>query len=96
MRKALLALCSMMFVFTFILSGVCIAETKAKGTLKAVDAAKGTVVFCPEGTKDELSMKADKEMLKGVKAGDKVNVTYDKDTISKMKKMRDVKVPVGC
>lgn len=96
MKKALLTLFTVLFVFTFVVSSAFAAETKASGTVKSVDAAKGTVVFCPAGTTKDIPLKGDKEMLKDIKAGDKVNVSYEKDTLSKIKKARGIKVPVGC
>jgi Cu/Ag efflux protein CusF len=96
MKKALLTLSTVLFVFTFVVTSAFAAEIKATGTVKSVDAAKGTVVFCPAGTDKEIPLKAGKDMLKDVKAGDKVNISYEKDTLSKIKKARGIKVPVGC
>ena len=96
MRKIVLAVVTLLFAFS--VAGVALAaDTKAMGTIKSVDAAKGTMVFCPSGTKEDITMKVDKEMAKTVKAGDKVNIEYSADkTIKTMRKARGGKVPVGC
>lgn len=100
MKRMLLAMVSVFFVVSMFAVGVaCAEEVKAKGTLKSVDAAKGMVVFCPEGTKDEVSIKVTADDVKGMKDGEKVTITYDKgkeNVAKKIKKARDVKVPVGC
>lgn len=97
MRKTVLALVTLLLAVAFTAGVSFAADTKAMGTVKSVDAAKGTIVFCPSGTKEDITMKADKEMLKGVKAGDKVNIEYSADkTVKTMRKARGGKVPVGC
>ncbi len=54
------------------------------GTVKSVDAAKGSVVITCDG-KDE-ALKADKGVdLSKVKAGDKVEYTAEKDMVKTMK-----------
>ncbi len=99
MRKTVLTVVTLFFVFA-LASVSFAADMKAMGTINSVDAAKGTVSICPSGAKETITMKADKEMLKGVKAGDKVNVEYaveGKDKVVKsMRKARGGKVPVGC
>lgn len=69
----------------------------AKGTIKSVDAKAGTVVFCPEGGKDE-TLKADKSVDLGkLKAGDKVEATVDGGMLKGVKAAAAAKkAPVGC
>ena len=76
------------------------AEAK-KGTIKAVDAKAGTVVFCAEGTNTDTTLKADKSVDLGmVKAGDKVEVSIEKDALKGMKAVAapaaKPKAAVGC
>ncbi len=67
-----------------------------KGTIKSVDAKAGTAVFCAEGTTNDVTLKADKAVdLSSLKAGEKVMVTVDKDTLTSVKKARS-KAAVGC
>ncbi len=57
------------------------AESKM-GTIKSVNAAAGTVVFCPEGSTQDITLKADKSVdLSQVKAGEKVNATINKNML---------------
>lgn len=56
-----------------------------KGTIKSVDAKAGTVVFCAEGTTKDTTLKAEKGVdLSKVKAGDKVEVSVEKDMLKHM------------
>ena len=96
MRKFFSLLIVSLFVVSFVATAAfAAAETKA-GTLKAVDAAKGTIEFCPAGSKDSVTLKADKAVVGSFKAKDKVKVTMDGGTASKIVKDRGAKVPVGC
>lgn len=96
MRKFFSLLIVSLFVVSFVATAAfAAAETKA-GTIKSVDAAKGTIVFCPAGTKEDVTLKASKEVMGSFKAKDKVKVTMDAGTASKIVKDRGAKVPVGC
>ncbi len=73
-----------------------------KGTIKSVDAKAGTVVFCPESTNKDVTLKADKSVDLGkVKAGDKVEVSIEKDMLKHVMAAPAgaapaKKAPVGC
>jgi hypothetical protein len=99
MKKILSTVLAVCFVAAFVTAAFA-AETKAAGTIKSVDAAKGTVVFCAEGTKDEIPVKVSADLMKKVKAGEKVTLVYEKkgadNVASKIMKSRGAKVPVGC
>jgi len=84
-----------LFVVSFVATAAFAAETKS-GTIKSLDAAKGTIEFCPAGAKEAVTLKANKEVLGSFKAKDKVKVTYDAGTATKILKDRGAKVPVGC
>jgi hypothetical protein len=94
MKKVLLSLMAVLFVCS-IASAAFAAEMKSQGTLKAVDSAKGTVVFCPKGTTKDINLKASPDVMKGYKAGEKVILTYDNGQVKQVRKMIS-KVPVGC
>ncbi len=95
MKKVLLSLMAALFVCSIVVSGAFAAETKSQGTLKAIDPAKGTVVFCPKGTTKDINLKASADVIKGYKAGEKVIVTYDNGQVKQVRKMITT-VPVGC
>lgn len=87
------------FMFAVSLFSVAFAAEKVKqsGTIKSID--KGVIVFCPAGTKDEIKIKAEAADVKGLKAGDKVKIQYEKgetNVLSRVQPERTVKVPVGC
>ncbi len=73
-----------------------------KGTIKSVDTKTGSVVFCPESTNKDVTLKADKSVdLSKVKAGDKVEVSIEKDTLKHVMTAPAAaapakKAPVGC
>lgn len=70
-----------------------------KGTIKSVDAKAGTIVLTVDGGKDE-TLKAGKGVDLGkVKAGDKVEVMVEKDTVTSIKAAAPAAKPkaaVGC
>jgi opacity protein-like surface antigen len=71
------------------------AADAMKGTIKSVDAQAGTIVFTADGGKDQ-TMHADKTVDLGkVKAGDKVMITVEKDTVMSVKAAK-AKAAVGC
>jgi hypothetical protein len=102
MKKALLLVSALLFAVSLLSIGTTsFAGDKVKetGTMKSMDAKTGDMVFCPKGTKDEVSMKADPADIKGLKAGDKVMVEYEKgkvNTVIRIKKSRTIVVPTGC
>ncbi len=84
MKKAAVILAAMVFVAVMV-SMVFAAEAK-KGTIKGVDTKAGTVVFCPEGTTTDSTLKVDPSVDLGkVKTGDKVEITVDNDTVKEVK-----------
>jgi hypothetical protein len=71
------------------------AADKKKGTIKSVDTKAGTVLFTADGGKDE-TLKADTSVDLGkVKAGEKVEITVENDTVKSLKAAKP-KAPVGC
>jgi hypothetical protein len=96
MKKFFSLLIVSLFVVSFVATAAFAAAETKSGTIKSVDAAKGTMVFCPAGTKDEITLKADKATMGSFKAKDKVKVTMDAGVASKIVKDRGAKVPVGC
>jgi hypothetical protein len=94
MKKFFSMLIVSLFVVSFVATAAfAAAETKA-GTIKSVDAAKGTIVLTCG--KEDVTVKASKEVLGSFKAKDKVKVTMDGGVASKIVKDRGAKVPVGC
>jgi hypothetical protein len=78
--KKIAAVLAVVVLVVSLVSLVFAAETQ-KGTIKSVDAKAGTVVFCAEGGKD-VTLKADKSVdLSKVKAGEKVEVSVEKDML---------------
>jgi len=73
------------------------AETKM-GTIKSVDAKAGTIIFCPEGTTADMTLKADKGVDLGkVKADTKAEIMVEKGTVKEIKEMKaQPKAAVGC
>ncbi len=95
MKKVIAVLVAMVLVVA--LASVVFAAD-AKGTIKSVDTKAGTVVFCPEGGKDE-TLKADKAVLDKVKAGDKVDANVEHGMLMGVKGAAAApakKAPVGC
>ena len=99
MRKFLQLMILSLFIVSFIATAAFAVDLTKTGTLKSIDTKKGTIVFCPDGTKDEIKLKASKKMLKGLQGNEKVSITYDAGkakSITKVKTRSGVKVPVGC
>jgi len=95
MKKVAAVLVVVVMVVSLV-SLVFAAEAK-KGTIKSVDAKNGTVVFCPEGTNNDMTLKADKAVdLSKVKAGEKVEVSVDKDMLKHVMPAAQPKAAVGC
>lgn len=98
MKKIAVVLATAVLVVALV--SLAFASAAKMGTVKSVDAKAGTVVLTMDG-KDE-TLKADKSVDLGkVKAGDKVEVTVEKDTIKSMKAAAAAaapakKAPVGC
>lgn len=95
--KKIVAVLTMVVLVVALGSFVFAAEAK-KGTIKGVDVKAGTVVFCPEGSKDDMTLKADKSVdLNKVKVGDKVEVSVEKDALMSMKTAAaKPKASLGC
>ena len=73
-------------VLVVALGSLAFAAESKKGTIKSVDAKKHTVVFCPEGTTTDMTLKAGKDVdLSKVKAGDKVEASIMKNTLTGVK-----------
>jgi Cu/Ag efflux protein CusF len=84
-------------VLVVAMASMVFAADMKKGSIKGVDAKMGTVVFCPEGTTTEMTLKADKAVdLSKVKVGDKVEVSVEKDMMKSMKPAAKPKAAVGC
>jgi|GEM_PF-1405073 len=90
-------------VMVVAMASMVFAADMQKGTIKSVDAKTGTVVFCAEGTTTDMKLTADKSVDLGkVKAGDKVEVSVEKDMMKSMKAMPAAKpaakpkASVGC
>ena len=81
-------------VLVISLASLVFAGDAKKATIKSVDAKAGTIVLTIDG-KDE-TLKADKAVDLGkVKAGDKVEATVEKDTVTSLKAAKP-KAAVGC
>jgi hypothetical protein len=94
MKKAAAILAVVVLVVSLV--SLAFAAEAMKGTIKSVDAKAGTAVFCAEGTTADVTLKADKGVDLGkVKAGDKVMITVDKDTVTSLKAAK-AKAAVGC
>jgi hypothetical protein len=53
-------------------------EVQVRGMVKAIDLDKGEVVFCPDGTTDEVLIKAGNAGFDGIKAGDRIRIAYER------------------
>ncbi len=85
MKKAAAVLAVLVLVVALCSLAIAAAETKM-GTIKSVDAKKHTVVFCPEGTKTDMHLKAGKGVdLSTIKAGDKVEASIEKKMLTGVK-----------
>jgi cold shock CspA family protein len=82
------------------LFSLAIAAEMKKGTVKAVDAKAGTITFTADGAHADVVLKADKSVdLGAVKAGEKVEISVEKDTVMSLKAAAPAakrKAPVGC
>ena len=102
MKKFILLLVTAVFVLSFASMGAAAGKKQAvpderkAGTITAVDAKAGTMVFCPEGTKNKMTLKADKAQLAKFKPGAKVVVMVNGDTATTIAVNRGAKIPVGC
>jgi hypothetical protein len=73
-------------VLVVALGSLAFAAESKMGTIKSVDAKKHTVVFCPEGTTTDMTLKAGKHVdLSKVKAGDKVEASIEKHMLTEVK-----------
>jgi len=95
MKKVTAVLAVVVLVVAF--GSLAFAAEAKKGTIKSVDAKAGTVVFCAEGTTADVTLKADKGVdLSKVKAGEKVEVSVEKDALMGVKAAAKPKAAVGC
>ena len=101
MKKIAVVLAVVVLVVSFV--SLAFAAGMQKGTIKNVDAKAGTVVFCEEGTNKDVTLKADKGVdLSKMKAGDKVEVSIEKDMLKHVMAAPAAapaakpKAPVGC
>ncbi len=76
MKKHFSILVGSLFILLFIATSVFATDTIRIGTLKSINAVKGTFVFRTADTKETITLKADKYMLKNFKENDKISVTY--------------------
>ncbi len=89
-------------VMVVAMTSLVFAAGMEKGTIKSVDAKTGTVVFCPESTNKDVTLKADKAVdLSKIKAGDKVEASIEKNTLKHVMSAPAAaapakKAPVGC
>lgn len=84
MKKVIAVLA--MVILVVALGSLAFAAEAKMGTIKSVDAKTGTVVFCPEGTKTDMKLKAGKGVdLSAVKAGDKVEASIEKHMLTGVK-----------
>jgi Cu/Ag efflux protein CusF len=75
------------------------AAEMQKGTVKAVDAKAGTITFAADGAHADVVLKADKSVdLSAVKAGEKVEISTENDTVMSLMAAPKAKrkAPVGC
>ena len=102
MKKAAVVLAIMVLVVAFGSLAVAAEMQTQKGTIKGVDAKAGTVVFSAEGSNKDVTLKAGKGVDLGkVKAGDKVEVSVEKGTLTHVMAAPAApaakpKAPVGC
>jgi Cu/Ag efflux protein CusF len=95
MKKVAVVLAVVVLVVSLV--SLAFAAEAKKGTIKAVDAKAGTITLSPEGGAADMTLKADKGVdLSKVKAGDKVEVSVEKDTVMGLKAAAAKKAPVGC
>jgi len=93
MKKAAAIL--VVVVLAVAMASMVFAGEAKKGTIKSVDAKAGTIVLTADGGSD-MTLKADKSVdLGNVKAGDKVEVTVDKDMVTGIKAAKK-KPAMGC
>ena len=91
MKKVAAVLAVMVLVVSMV--SLVFAAEKKMGTVKAVDAAAGTIVFDAGGS--EMTLKVDKDVDLGkIKAGTKAEIMVEGDTVKEIKAKR--KAPVGC
>jgi Cu/Ag efflux protein CusF len=93
MKKVAAVLAVVVLVVSLV--SLAFAADAKKATIKGVDAKAGTIVYTGEDGKD-MTMNVDKSVDLGkVKAGDKVMITVEKDTVMSVKAAK-AKAAVGC
>ena len=88
MKKFFSILTGQLFILVFIATSVFATDTTRIGTLMSIDKAKGTLVFRTADTKEQITLKADKNILKNFQEKDKISVTYDNGKARMMTKVR--------
>lgn len=100
MRKVLSLMLAMAFVVSLFSAQEAFAgKNRKSGTVKAIDEAGSTATFMFEGDKDTVTLAVDMDDFKTIKVGDNVRVDFDDSActiIGRVKKEREVKIPVGC
>lgn len=90
----------MVLAFALSLAGIAYAGENMKGTIKEINAEKGTVVFCPKGTSENITMSvADNVDLSKFKVDSKVKIYIVEEEGNQMikgMKPDKRKVIVGC
>lgn len=90
----------MVLAFALSLAGIAYAGENMKGTIKGIDAENRTIVFCPAGTTDDITMSvADTVDLSKFKVDSKVKIYVEGEKGSQMikgMKPDKRKVIVGC
>ncbi len=95
MKKVAYVLASLLLIVSLASFGF--GAESQKGTIKGVDAGTGTITFCPEGTNQDVKLKADKSLdLTRIKPDTKAEITVDKDTVKDVKELKKPKAAVGC
>ncbi|MDA8099184.1 MAG: hypothetical protein M0042_06120 [Nitrospiraceae bacterium] len=82
----------------FVEASVAYAAETRKGTVKAVDEKGGVITFCPEGTNENMTLKAEKGIdLKMLKPDSKVEVTEEQCMVRFFRILpKPAKPAVGC
>ncbi len=97
MKQAAAVLAVLALVVALSATGLALAAEMQKGTITGVDLKAGTISFCPEGTSEDLTLKADTGVdLSKVKPDMKAQITRDKDRVTEIKEMKKPRAAVGC
>ncbi len=101
MKKAA-AVSAVLVLAVSLVSMVFAAEAK-KGTIRGIDEKAGTILFCPEGTSDDITLAVDKSVnLKSIKPDTKAQISVEKvhgkETVKSIEVMKAAlrRPAVGC